>query len=593
MSKKGAAAYVANGIIDGWLKGRQIAAVHNMQTAQNELGSLFRSYQNDATKYQQLAVDPKANPDAVKQAHGDAVGSWNRYNQARANYIIPDKTKGGEGKKSKGDQFKGALGGWASKTFGKGGVEPHLFAEMAVKSAMNNPEGLDPTPEQKLTQQQLLQSQTATDLGKAQLEHEKRQNEQEADDSQVKKLIAIPKQDRTPADQQKIDGWERVQHFNDPEERKVADSIMKKIEAGQQLTDTERNFAYSQHLIQGPQSIQYQDGLNTYVAMQNPDGTITNRVKLGRVFHEDEASVAARSQMLLHNLKVTEFKRSGMSDKDAEQAALLEEARNPMLVAQFIGNNPIAEQKRMEEVSKALKTVWANAGGMGADATTRAAAQAKMSNFLSGDPKGAGSYLLFRNQVADPTGKTGWWWDRKEQYAGGLTQDQLASYQASLWDQVRQTLHEQNPGMTPMDLDAAMPEWLKSPQGQPPAGVQGGGAAPAAGSQSAAQPDKTPLGGATFGERAGNLVKWLPPVAIARGIGAGAEYLLSKPPSQQQGSTQTHGADGFYGTKSKDTKPYRVRTAEGWQKWHMTADEVEKAKAAGAEVQPFEMNQPQ
>lgn len=604
VSKKGAGAYVANSIINGWLKGRQEASVHNMQNAQNELGTAKHAYDVIAQNYKNVAEQKGEDSPEAQKARQTAVAVWNQYNQTRAKYAFPEdqgkqgkqgsgKGGGKSGGKGKGEQFKGALGHWAGQMFGKSGVQPQMFAEMAIKQAQNNPEGLDLDQQDRLGMEQMKQTKTATELGQEQLADvktaRKLREEKDADDEKMKAIVSKPAIDRTPADQQWLDGYERVQHINDPETQKYADTVMKKVEAGTQLSETERNFAYSQKLLQGPQSIQYQDGLNTFVAMQNPDGTITNRVKLGRVFHEDEAAVAARSQMMLHKLKVADFKRSGMSDKDAEQAATLEEARNPAMVAQFIGNNPIAEAKRTEALSKALKTVYANAGGLGADKATRDAAQAVMSNFISGDPKGAGSYLLFRNQVAGPTGTTGWW-NKQNTYAGGLTQDKLASQQAALWDLVRQTLHEQNRTMTPMDLDAAMPEWLKTPEGQPPAGAQQGGqsggqATTGAGNQPMAAPP--PEGESLLG-KVGDVLTFPARTAIkAGGLGIdAAKYLMSKPPAATSEAPQK-GKDGYYGTKTKDTREYRVKTADGWVKYHMTDDDAKKAKDNGFEIQPI------
>lgn len=596
--KSGAAAYVANSIIDGWLKGRQIAAVKNMQQAQNELGSMKNIYDDQAQRYKAAVMQGGETSNEAVQAKKDAVVAWNNYNQVRQKYVTPDSGKdGGKGKKSGGDKFKGAMG----NMFGKSGVTPHLFPQLALQATKDNPPNLSLSPQELLDAQQYKQSQTATKLGEAQLDDTtlrvKMEKEKAADDEKLKAIVSKPAIDRTPAEQQWVDGHERVQHINDPMQQQMADGILKKMQAGTALNEVERNFAYSQNLIKGPQSIQYQDGLNTYVAMQQPDGSITNRVKLGKVFHEDQAAVAARSQMLMHKLLVDEYKRSspGVSDADAEKAILIEEARNPQVMAQFIGDNPIEAAKRQQSISKALKTVWANAGGLGADTATRTAAQTVMSNFISGDPKGAASYLLFRNQVADPTGKSGWW-NRQNQYAGGLTQDKLSAYQASLWNQVRQTMQEQNPGMTPTEIDLAMPEWMKSPEGTAPAGGQPSTGAP--GQPLASMPQAAPsvadqaVGsisplGAFPGEAAavGNIL-----TAPARGAIAAGEYLLGKP--GQQGEGQVKGKDGFYGTKTKNTKEYRVRTPEkGWIKYHLTDEDADKLRSQ-YEVVPIEMNGP-
>lgn len=610
VSKKGAGAYVANSIINGWLKGRQEASVHNMQNAQNELGTAKHAYDVIAQNYKNVAEQKGEDSPEAQKARQTAVAVWNQYNQTRAKYAFPeDQGKQGSGKsggKGKGEQFKGALGHWAGQMFGKSGVQPQMFAEMAIKQAQNNPEGLDLDQQDRLGMEQMKQTKTATELGQEQLADvkaaRKLREEKDADDEKVKAIQMKPSLPsagdppgttyRTPAEAQWLDKWEKYQNFvahvNDPESQKFADSVLKKVEAGTQLSDTERNFAYSQKLLQGPQSIQYQDGLNTYVAMQNPDGTIANRVKLGRVFHEDEAAVAAREQMLKHQLTVGEFKRAGMTDKDAEQAATLEEAKNPALVAQFIGNNPIAEENNKKALNQALRTVWANAGGLNADKATKDNAQAVMSNFISGEPKTAKGYLLFRNQ-ATPTGTTGWW-NKQNTYAGGLTQDKLASQQAALWDQVRQTLHEQNPTMTPMDLDAAMPEWLKTPEGQPPAGAQQGGqsggqATTGAGNQPMAAPP--PEGESLLG-KVGDVLTFPARTAIkAGGLGIdAAKYLMSKPPAATSEAPQK-GKDGYYRTKTKDTREYRVKTADGWVKYHMTDDDAKKAKDNGFEIQPI------
>lgn len=588
VSKGGAAAYVANSVIDGWLKGRQIAAVRNMQTAQNEISTTKHAYDVLAQNYKNIAMQKGEDSPEARQAYQTAAQNWNEYNQVRAKYAIPDKgskpQKGSSSSttgpgKAKGDGFKGALGNWAGQMFGKSGVQPHMFAEAALKMAENNPEGLALDQHDRLGMEELKQAKSGTELNELQIKEAKlkleNQERENAEGKRVDAILLTPEKDRKPGDVEFIDLYHKKKHFDDPELTKMQDAVLVKMRNHEKLDPTEQNFAISQRLVEGPHSIQFNDGLTTYTAMQMPDGSITSKVKLGRVFHEDEAAVAARSQMLLHNLKVDEFVRSGMPRKEAEQAALLEEARNPGIIAQFIGNNPIAEERNKKAVSDALRTVWNNAGGMGADSQARGAAQAVLTNFITGDPKGAKGYVLFRNQVADPASKGGWF--SKDKYAGGITKDKLTAAQAALYNEVRQTIHEQHPEMTPLDLDQAMPEWLKSPEGRPPTEGQGqAGAQPKTeGGQGMPEPPKGNLLGGAVGLAA------LPGVAAKKAV-EGVSGLFTAPPRDMTKS----GKNGAYGEMTKETKVYRVQTNDhGWVRINLTPQEAEERKQAGHQVE--------
>jgi len=53
---------------------------------------------------------------------------------------MPQQQAGGKGSKGgKGKGFTSALGGWAGQAFGKSGVTPQLFPQVAIQAAMNNP----------------------------------------------------------------------------------------------------------------------------------------------------------------------------------------------------------------------------------------------------------------------------------------------------------------------------------------------------------------------------------------------------------------------------------------------------------------------
>ena len=191
--KAGAYAYVANGILDGWLQGRKIAAERQMQHAQKELGSLWSNYADQRNQWRAIATEKGPNSPEAQRAYQDATVSWDAYNSGRAKYVMPPETDEKGKKKGVGAKIKHG----AANAFGLN-ITPELFAQQAIKMAAGHPEGLYLSPEvaerqqeqQRAEQERAVQEKQAEEKAAVQKTFEEQQ-------ASLKAAQSLPKENRT------------------------------------------------------------------------------------------------------------------------------------------------------------------------------------------------------------------------------------------------------------------------------------------------------------------------------------------------------------------------------------------------------------
>lgn len=180
VSKAGAGAYIANSVLQGWLKGREINAQRNLQKAQSEMGYWDRTVREKVNQANQARMmtyqlpatlpDGKPNPDYLKakavaeRAASDASHAYQGSLAAQAKYMAP--APGGEKKKGGG---KGGEKGkepsiWAKIT---GQMNPQMIPQAALTLAQQSAQqgqvpGMGPTP-QEMEWRDNLARQTAAD----------------------------------------------------------------------------------------------------------------------------------------------------------------------------------------------------------------------------------------------------------------------------------------------------------------------------------------------------------------------------------------------------------------------------------------------
>jgi len=215
VSKAGAGAYIANSVLQGWLKGREIATQRNLQKAQTELGSwdrMVREKVAQANQARQMTYqapptlpDGKPNPDYLKakavadQAASDMTQAYNGYLAAQKKYAMPEQKPKGKG--GKGAGAKEAMGNWFSQAFGKGATEAHIVPQMALAMAeKTGPPGYGPTP-QEMEWKQNLDKQRADEAAAAEKAAEQKILDEQA--AKLHEAQALPK-DKRSAEQQTL-----------------------------------------------------------------------------------------------------------------------------------------------------------------------------------------------------------------------------------------------------------------------------------------------------------------------------------------------------------------------------------------------------
>src|SRR5271157_4336762 len=143
VSKAGAGAYIANNVLQGWLKGREINAQRNLQKAQQQIAGSDYAYQTVAQHYNDLLRAGKAENDPeVLKAKTAAQAAWDAKLQVMGKYAGADQQQ----PKKKGVKAK-AEGGF-EKMFGQ--IQPQMIARASLNALQQaGPQGLGLTPQDR------------------------------------------------------------------------------------------------------------------------------------------------------------------------------------------------------------------------------------------------------------------------------------------------------------------------------------------------------------------------------------------------------------------------------------------------------------
>lgn len=604
VSKAGAGAFIANNLLQGWLKGREIRAQREMQKAQTEVAGAEGVYKMASNNYQQVLMSGKdANSDEAKSAYQNLVTAYNQRIGTYQKYVAPAEPEKGT-KKSVKQKVEGGFG----QLFGKSGITPQLIGQAALQVAKSSPPPQGLTPENQLTMMQIQQAkktgeltdqeieQTKININNSKLDYNERLQATQDLDRWRKDYLAV--QDGKSLDSPEklwYDGYQQMNNaklaLTDPVRAAVNKAFLAYSQA-QPINDQQRQMLVAQGLIKGPQlEITHQGNAEMLTVIDPSTGKIIGTpTKVG--WTQDAASIAVAQMQGMHKAYVQEAIKAGMDPQAAEQAALLEESRNPQVIASFLGQNPVQQEKNQKLLSGAIMTVWNNAGGTGATAQSRAAEQKKMENFLTGDPKGKGGFMMFRDQIMPPEGTRGMWWWKQPEYRGGMSAAEAQEYRAKLYDDIREALHAQNPLLSATQLDAIMPLSLKDPQTAAPAGTQPGqpGQPAQPGQQMAAPPaaDETSVGGTIgsgFWEMLGPGMEPAGVAGTVEGAVKAGTYLFTNRDKQQQQGQMAPGPDGVWGNQTPASRVYEVQTQEhGWAKTWLTPEQLEQLRQAGTPV---------
>lgn len=502
--KSGAAAYVASNILDGWMKGREHAQQMALAKAQNQVQGADYAYQTMAKNYNDLLKQGiSENDPEVQKAKQGAVEAWNAKLNVMGQYAIPDKND----KSHKKEGAKAKTEGIFSHIFGKAGVTPEMIPQASLAILKSSPPpGLGLTTEDKRNMAQTETAQAQTGLVKTEAQAAQLQLQQEqakaADDAKMQAIVKKPEAERTLAEQDWLKGWQRVQHINDPQSKQLADDILTKIQKGEPLNDTQRNFAYANRLLTAPQATFRTDANGRdQMVMISPDGKVLGTTNLGRHYEPDQVGPAMRLAQAQQKALYTLFDKgappmAGETPESRKQRiwgmVAAHQTGNPALTQEFLSADPQQQEKNQNMVSSVLASIWKNPLPGNPTPQEKEDARAALSNFIipsdQDNPESPGIFT-FRAQVAGPIGNTGgggFWWGTKhaqpgeDEYAGNLVgRQKLQAQQAALFNKVRQQLQMKFKNITPMQLDAMIPPWLsgkQEPQAMTATPGQGGGA---------------------------------------------------------------------------------------------------------------------
>jgi hypothetical protein len=477
VSKAAAGAYVANNLLQGWLRGREYAQQANISKAKQQLSGADYTYQTMAKNYNDLLRSGKAETDpSVQQAKDAASRAWQAKLNVMQQYATPEQQTGQ--KKTTGQRIKGGL----SKTFGKGGLTPELIPQASLAVLRQSPPpGLGLTAEDKLTQQRVEQSQLETKEAGLRVENLQAQSDTRKEYTGLLKAG----ENITPTQKMQRDIDERILGLS-TEEQQTARDVQRKILTGQMLTDGERQFAIGKKMIEGPQTAITEDGLKQYITRYDPNtGQVLSKTLIGKKFHE---SAAADAIAVLHAQQQGAFSmyKKAFPDKPDEEIWKLVSAdftKNPYLTSELLGDSPQQAAKDQFAVSNAIKSVMQEFG-TGPEGQK---GKAEFSNFVvpPKDNDQTGLYM-FSGQVADPKSSGMLWW-KKNLYAGDLSKEELVSKASAYRNRLAAQLQKQR--RTPSDINRML-----QPFDQEIQSLRGGGAQMAT-SPSGAQPYRITAGG--------------------------------------------------------------------------------------------------
>jgi hypothetical protein len=550
VSKAGAGAFVANNILQGYLKGREVKQQRELAKAQNQLQGADYAYQTLAQNYNDMLRSGKQENDPeVQKAKQAASSAWQAKLQIMGQYATPADDK--SHKKGAKQKVEGAF----ANIFGKSGVTPQMIPQAALQVLQNSPPpglGLTPQDQEAMAQTKTAQAQAelaqaSIPVAKAQAETAQMQLQDQKQQQRYDDILLKPSTAWTPEDKQFADQFKKREELKKPEDQQYADAVFQSINTGKPLDPVQRQFAYAHGILTAPQVIQYDDGLKHFVARMDPDGNIISKQQVGRVYHEDEVSNAVRMTEAMHKIRVRDMMQGGMDEATANRAALLEESKNPVLVDAMLRNaGSTMQQLAMND--KILRSLQAEAGKTGGTPQEKQKRLAEWSNFYvpSAENDDTG-YFALRDPKPLKDGK----------YAGGLDATALKKEQDAFYRRYRAKAQELYPKLTSDEIDALVKQKV------------GGGDAGTIKDQ--------PPAGPGFWSKVGDFLTRSDNNYPGRVQNA---YPTLKPPPGANASTAVLGEQG------PGMKLYTVQTDQGPQKVWLNDVGVQQIQQGGGDVQP-------
>lgn len=444
--RTGSIAYLANNILQGWMAGRHAKAEKKLNQAREDVRQSRSIYDTLADVYQRSIESGKAKDDPeMQKLSKDIMSAWTNYVNTADKYTKPAEEAQGK-KRSLGAKIGGGIKkGLMTNT------DPELYRSASVNILRQS--GPPVLKEQPSAQARLANAQ-ADDAIKT-----------VKDKNRWGELVAIDPKQRTPQQEQELEGLER-RMFPKTTEQAVREDILKNVMAGKSLTPEQRQlaegFGFLKPDVVNTLTWKDRDGSDYLIAI-GPNGNEVGRRKLGKGYiPPDQAAVAERIFNQQIDSMVREYKRAYGGDPRIDPKKLDEDAHRfaLMTVAGFkgFGGNPLEAQRAQFILDKAIKSV------VGEDKTKRAV----YGNFIVSPQDDPNGLFFYRTNVVDPQNpevKRWWWFDTPAQYYGGVSKEQLPGYEREFRVRLRTALKKQNPKMSDEEINSLMP---------PPVFVEGG-----------------------------------------------------------------------------------------------------------------------
>jgi hypothetical protein len=472
VSKAGAGAFVANNILQGYLKGREVKQQRELAKAQNQMQGADYAYQTLAQNYNDMLRNGKQENDPeVQKAKQAASSAWQAKLQIMGQYATPTEDK----KKGAKQKVEGAF----SNIFGKAGVTPQMIPQAALQVLQNSPPpGLGLTPQDRASMASAKASEAQAQLAGIEtkgaeanlpvVQAEAKQKEQAiADDMKFTVLEQKDPNTRTPEENSWLAMQQRVTDaktkLSDPK-KALLDQVSRNLLDGKPLTEEQRDLAYASGLLQGPHSQITNKGLDQYVTTMSPDGKILSQVKVGREFHEDQAASFQRMETIKKNMEYDGWARAlGVpvtKDRDNQrvwQMVQVDMARKPEEMARLT-DNPIQQEADMYTLTKALRSLQSESSGPNVSPEQKKATLSKWSNFYTPpNENDKNGMFILRNPAALKDGK----------FAGGMDATALSKEHEAFINRLRAKIGEQNKNWGSAEIEDFLRRTTPAQAGQP------------------------------------------------------------------------------------------------------------------------------
>lgn len=457
--KAGAAAYVADNVLRGWLAGTKMANERKQKAMSDEIGSAKTGVDLIGQSYR--AAVESGDPKRIEETKKALSEAWNDYLNKAQQYSMPEEG----GKKSTGQKIKSGL-----KRALTGGEPPHLNIAQSTFDILRK---TDPTAMYGPSKTEQLQQRAA----EAQVSGAEQQQKWAKEDHDRKQaysdlLSEAPGGDpnKLPADkQQQFHQLESWLYPTDPltRQKMLALDQIKNLN-GQKPDDNTQRYWESLGVWRRDQPTS-NIGIavdprtkkpRNQLTMVYPDGTVTQKFLEGTPYiPPDQADLAGK----LINTQVGTLSKwygkvSGLDmSKPENQRSAYEFALNAIGIPLMGG--PQKSQMEMSMMDRAIGEVFKAHTREYKDPSTGAPTtshdelyNAMLGNVVTMTEDGK---FVYMPQLA-PGENISHWFKPDEVKWGGLTQDQLGRQEQFFREEVRRQLKKDNPKMTDWEIDRIM-----------------------------------------------------------------------------------------------------------------------------------------